>query len=51
MAQRGSGYILNMSSYSVWMPFPGMALYTATKAYVRCSRKPSPKRSPSEASA
>ena len=29
MAQRGSGYILNMSSYSVWMPFPGMALYTA----------------------
>ena len=35
MAQRGSGYILNMSSYSVWMPFPGMALYTATKAYVR----------------
>ena len=39
MAQRGSGYILNMSSYSVWMPFPGMALYTATKAYVRCFSK------------
>ncbi len=39
MARRGGGYILNMSSYSVWMPFPGMALYTATKAYVRCFSK------------
>lgn len=39
MARRGSGHILNMSSYSVWMPFPGMALYTATKAYVRCFSK------------
>lgn len=39
MARHGSGYILNMSSYSVWMPFPGMALYTATKAYVRCFSK------------
>lgn len=39
MAQRGGGYILNMSSYSVWMPFPGMALYTASKAYVRCFSK------------
>lgn len=39
MAQRGHGYILNMSSYSVWMPFPGMALYTATKAYVRSFTK------------
>lgn len=35
MAVRGRGWILNMSSYSIWMPFPGMALYTATKAYVR----------------
>ncbi len=35
MAERGYGYILNMSSYSIWMPFPGMSLYTATKAYVR----------------
>lgn len=35
MAARGRGWILNMSSYSIWMPFPGMALYTATKAYVR----------------
>ncbi len=39
MARRGGGYILNMSSYSVWMPFPGMALYTATKAYVRSFSK------------
>lgn len=35
MAERGRGWILNMSSFSIWMPFPGMALYTATKAYVR----------------
>lgn len=35
MAVRGRGWILNMSSFSIWMPFPGMALYTATKAYVR----------------
>jgi len=39
MVRRKKGYILNMSSYSVWMPFPGMALYTATKAYVRCFTK------------
>lgn len=35
MAERGYGWILNMSSYSIWMPFPGVALYSATKAYVR----------------
>lgn len=35
MASRGGGYILNMSSFSIWMPFPGMALYSASKAYVR----------------
>jgi short-subunit dehydrogenase len=29
------GYILNMSSYSTWMPWPGIAMYSATKAYVR----------------
>ncbi len=39
MVARGRGYILNMSSYSVWMPWPGMALYTATKAYVRSFTK------------
>ncbi len=29
------GYILNMSSYSQWMPFPGISLYGASKSYVR----------------
>lgn len=35
MAERGHGYILNMSSYSLWMPFPGLGLYSASKAFVR----------------
>lgn len=36
MIQRGiEGYILNMSSYSLWMPFPGLAVYSASKAYLR----------------
>lgn len=35
MRQRGSGYILNMSSMSCWMPMPGLAMYSATKAYIR----------------
>lgn len=36
MVRRGaSGHILNMSSYSLWMPFPGLSLYSASKAYVR----------------
>lgn len=35
MAERGCGYILNMSSFSVWMPFPGLALYSASKAYTK----------------
>lgn len=35
MAERGSGMILNMSSMSCWMPMPGIALYSATKAYIR----------------
>ena len=36
MVRRGvRGYILNMSSYSQWMPFPGLALYSASKAYLR----------------
>lgn len=29
------GYILNLSSLSAWLPFPGITLYSATKAYVR----------------
>ena len=35
MAARGGGYILNMSSYSIWMPWPGLSLYSASKAYLR----------------
>lgn len=33
--KRGGGNILNMSSMSCWMPMPGIALYSATKAYIR----------------
>lgn len=32
---RGEGFILNMSSMSCWMPMPGIAMYSATKAYLR----------------
>lgn len=35
MADAGRGYILNMSSMSCWMPMPGIALYSSTKAYIR----------------
>lgn len=35
MSRRGCGYILNMSSMSCWMPAPGIAMYAATKAYLR----------------
>lgn len=36
MAESGKGgYILNMSSMSCWMPMPGIAMYSATKAYIR----------------
>ena len=35
MSRRHCGYILNMSSMSCWMPMPGIALYAATKAYIR----------------
>ena len=34
MKKRGDGYILNMSSMSAWMPYPGIALYAATKSYL-----------------
>ena len=33
--RRGHGRILNMSSMSCWMPMPGIAMYSATKAYIR----------------
>lgn len=32
---KGSGRILNMSSMSCWMPMPGIALYSSTKAFIR----------------
>ena len=35
MARHGGGFILNMSSMSCWMPMPGLAMYAATKAYIR----------------
>ncbi len=35
MKRRKCGYILNMSSMSCWMPMPGIAMYAATKAYIR----------------
>ena len=35
MKKRKKGHILNMSSMSCWMPMPGIALYTASKAYIR----------------
>ena len=35
MKRNGGGRILNMSSMSCWMPMPGIALYSATKAYIR----------------
>ncbi|MBR5464309.1 MAG: SDR family NAD(P)-dependent oxidoreductase [Alistipes sp.] len=36
MKERGvHGHILNMSSYSLWMPFPGLAIYSASKAYLK----------------
>ncbi len=34
-SERGRGRILNMSSMSCWMPMPGIALYSATKSYIR----------------
>ena len=33
--ERRSGRILNMSSMSCWMPMPGLAMYSSTKAYIR----------------
>ncbi len=35
MVEAGEGYILNMSSMSCWTPMPGIAMYSATKAYIR----------------
>ena len=30
-----SGWMLNMSSMSCWMPMPGLAMYASTKSYIR----------------
>ena len=35
MKRRHRGYILNMSSMSCWMLMPGIAMYAATKSYIR----------------
>ena len=35
MKSKGGGYILNISSLSAWMAYPGIALYAATKRYTR----------------
>ena len=35
MKQRGSGYILNVSSMAARIPAPGITVYSATKAYLR----------------
>lgn len=34
MRERGRGYILNVASYAAFQPMPGMAVYSATKAFV-----------------
>ena len=34
MCRRGNGYILNMSSMSAWMVYPGIQTYNATKAFI-----------------
>lgn len=31
----GTGWLLNMSSMSCWMPMPGLAMYASTKSYIR----------------
>ncbi len=35
MKREKQGYILNMSSLSAWMMFPGISVYESTKAYLR----------------
>ncbi|MCR4860058.1 MAG: SDR family NAD(P)-dependent oxidoreductase [Bacteroidales bacterium] len=35
MKERGSGYILNLSSMAARLPVPGITVYSATKAYLR----------------
>lgn len=35
MKARRHGYILNMSSLSCWLPYPGITLYASTKRYLK----------------
>ena len=35
MKERGTGYILNVSSMAARIPAPGITVYSATKAYLR----------------
>ncbi len=35
MKKRRHGYILNMSSLSCWLPYPGITLYASTKRYLK----------------
>lgn len=35
MKKRRNGYILNMSSLSAWLPYPGIGLYASTKRYLK----------------
>lgn len=35
MKRRKRGYVLNMSSLSAWIPYPGIALYASTKVYLK----------------
>ena len=34
MKEHGKGYILNMASVTAWIPSPGIAVYSASKAYL-----------------
>lgn len=36
MKKRRYGYILNMSSMSAWLPYPGISLYASTKCFLKC---------------
>lgn len=35
MMANGGGYILNMSSLSAWMEYPGLTMYSSTKRYLK----------------
>ena len=39
MKKRKYGFILNMSSMSAWLPYPGIALYASTKRYLKSFSK------------